>query len=139
MSDKAVIRQYNAALAQKPDRFIQTHQTRQMTSANADKAPCVENVDRLSITGLTGGDIFKQENFCFHNSKPHNQFLYPVRAQMNDSLDRTEKAGYLGNNIEYMHLKFHIIKSVKTILKHRMCKEDVLWVYVSEVCGRLEG
>lgn len=110
MSDKAVIRQYNAALAQKPDRFIQTHQTRQMTSANADKAPSVENVDRLSITGLTGGDIFKQENFCFHNSKPHNQFLYPVRAQMNDSLDRTEKAGYLGN-------KLHICISNFTLLR----------------------
>lgn len=98
----------------------------------------MENLDRLSIIHLTSGDIFKQEDFCFHNSKPHNPFLSPVGARMNDSLGQTAKSPW--QQIEYMHLKFHVIRSVKTILEHRHCKDEVVFTHfvsISEV--HLEG
>lgn len=42
--------------------------------------PRAENADGLSIMALTGGDVFKGEDFSFHNSKAHYQGFF-VRCQ----------------------------------------------------------
>lgn len=77
-----------AAACIQPDTSDKTNRPRLMLTEPSR----LENLDRHSIIYLTSWDIFKREYFCFHNSKPHNPFVSPVRAWLTDSLDQTEKA-----------------------------------------------